>query len=245
MILNDTVNLIGLKQDIYFLGKISSNTYNQNDLNRIINKYYKIVQEDIRAVNEDFFLVSTKADLQLYSYNNGAYTFPTDYEKIKSYWAALTPANSSSPLFTEYLRCAVIDANAVTDPSYVFSNPTIVNFGTYFVLYPQLTNATIYPVTGGMKLYYIPVQVDLINDTDTPNVYSDYHDIIVWGSLIDVAIRKGDDKLLKKAQDKFDSRREEMKKDLAGRVLDPEESYVEGQGNSGGWSFPHGNSTGI
>ena len=62
MQLNDTVNLIGLKQDIYFKAKITANTLPQNDLNRIINTYYKIVQEDMRAINEDFFMVVAKAD---------------------------------------------------------------------------------------------------------------------------------------------------------------------------------------
>lgn len=240
MVLNDTVNLIGLKQDLYFQGKFSASTFSQLDLNRIINKYYKIAQEDIRAVNEDFFLVVAKADLALFSTNNGTYSFPLDYEKIKSYWAAMTPANISAPLTTEYVRCAVIDANAITDPSYIFTNPTIINFGSYFTLVPSLTDATKYPVIGGMKIYYIPVQVDLVNDVDIPNIFTDYHDVIIWGSLIDIAIRKGDDKLLTTATKKFKDRRAEMKQDAAGRVLDIENSYVEGQGTGADWAFPFG-----
>lgn len=240
MVLNDTVNLIGIKQDLYFQGKFSASTFPQNDLNRIINKYYKIAQEDLRAVNEDFFLVVATSDLALLSSNNGSYSNPDDCEKVKSYWVAMTPANINAPLSSEYQRCSVIDANAITDPSYLFTKPTIVNFGTYFKLFPELTDATKYPVKGGVKIYYIPVQADLVNDVDKPNIFSDYHDVIIAGSLIDIAIRKSDEKLLTSATKTFKDRRAQMKTDAAGRVLDAEVAYVEGQGNAGGWAFPFG-----
>jgi hypothetical protein len=243
MQLNDTVTLQGLKQDIYFKGKITANTLDQNDLQRIINIYYKQVQAAVRALNEDFFMVTAKADLQPYTINNGVYTFPATYEKIKSYWVAILPQNPVAPLYSEYQRCNVIDANAITDPSYQFDTPTIVNFGTYFVLYPELTNTpqTIYPVTDGMKIYMIPVQPDLVNDTDVPLIFSDYHDIISWGSLIDIAQRLGKPDLKAKAEKAFKDRMAEMKSDASLRILSMESSIVEGQGNQGGWSYPWGN----
>lgn len=245
MQLSSSATLNDLKSDIYFKAKITANTFNANDINRIINIYYKIVQEDIRATNEDFFLVSAKADLQLFSNNQGVYTYPTDMEKIKSFWVAMQPLNSATPLYTEYIRCQVIDANAITDPSYAFSNPTIINFGTYFSLMPQLIDTKIYPVTGGMKIYYIPVQADLVNSTDTPLIPADYHDVITWGALIDISARMGKPELRTQAVKMFKERREAMKRDIAGRILNNESSYVEGQGSNGGWAFPFGNSSGI
>jgi hypothetical protein len=245
MQLNDTTTLIGLKQDLYFIGKFNATTFNQLDLNRIINKYYKQVQEDLRGVNEDFFMVSTKADLPLYSVNNGSFSLPLDCEKVKSIWVAVQPASSAAPLTTEYIRCNIIDANAITTPSYVFSVPTVVMFGAYFVLYPQLTNTAIYPVTGGMKMYYIPQQTDLVNDSDVPNVFSDYHDVITWGALVDIAPRIADEKLLAQATKQYKQRRDEMKRDASQRFLDVSQSYVEGQSPEGGWMFPFGNNNGI
>jgi hypothetical protein len=242
MQLNDTTTLIGIKQDMYFNAGFNANTYAQNDLNRIINKYYKMVQEDIRAVNEDFFLVSTKSDIATPTTAPLVFTYPSDYEKLKSFWVAATPVSVSAPLATEYARCTVIDTNKITDPTYAFTNPTVVAFGSYFVLYPILTNTQV--ITGGMKLYYIPTQIDLANDTDVPNVFPDYHDVITAGALIDIARRMGNQVLLKDAQTTFKNRRAEMKSDAGGRILDVQPAYVEGQGSSGGWSFPFGK-TGI
>ena len=247
MIINDTVNLKGLLQDLYFKGKFTSATFPKNDLLRIINTYYKIAQEDLRAVNEDFFLITAKADLQAYSVSQGTYTFPLDYEKIKSYWVATQPVSASAPLYSEYVRCQVIDANSITNPSYAFSNPTIINYGTYFVLVPQLiNNASItYPVIGGMKVYYIPVQADLVNDTDAPLIFPDYHDVITWGALIDIAQRLGKPDLKAQAEKMWKMRRKEMKADASNRILSVESEYVEGQTAQGGWSFKFGNSSGI
>lgn len=242
MQLNDTTNLIGIKQDLYFNGGFNASTYAQNDLNRIINKYYKMLQEDLRSINEDFFLTSDVADLPAATTAPAVFTYPLDYEKLKSFWVAPTPISTSVPLVTEYLRCAVIDPNKITDPTYVFSNPTVVLFGSYFVMQPILTNTTI--VTNGMKLYYIPVQPDLASDADVPNIFADYHDAITAGSLIDIGRRMGKDTLVAEAQKTFTRRREEMKRDASNRLLDIEPAYVEGQGNAGGWSFPFGR-TGI
>jgi hypothetical protein len=240
MQLQNSATLNDIKSDMYFNGKFNSSTFPQNDLNRIINKIYKILQEDIRAVNEDFFLVTTKTDLSLQSVAQGSYTIPTDYEKIKSIWVATLPSNIAAPLVTEYQKAIIIDANSITDASYAFSNPTVVMFGSYFVLYPFFTDVTKYPVTGGVKMYYIPIQSDLVSDTDTPNIFADYHDVISWGSLIETATRLGDEKLFKKATDRFNERRNEMKRDAAQRVLDISPEYIEGQGSAGGWSFPFG-----
>jgi len=244
MQLGNQASLIDIKSDLYFNGKFSSTTYAQNDLNRIINKVYKMSQEDIRAVNEDFFLVSATATLDVQSQNNGVYTWPLDYEKCKSIWVAFTPVNKNAPLFTEYAKVQIIDNNALTDATYVFTNPTAIVFGTYFVLYPTITDPTLYPVFKGVKMYYIQLQADLALDTDVPNIFADYHDVITWGSLIEIANRNGDPDLLKLATAKFKERRADMKRDAGNRVLDFSPEYVEGQGNAGGWSYPHGK-TGI
>ena len=238
MQLNDNTNLIGIKQDIYFNAKINASTFQQLDLNRIINKYYKMLQEDLRAINEDYFLVSTTADIPVPTSSYLTFDIPSDSEKIKSLWAAVSPANNASVLQTEYVRCAIINPNKITDPTYAFSNPTCIMFGSYFALAPILANTT--TITKGLKCYYIPIQTDLVNDNDVPNIMSDYHDGITWGSLIDIAQRQGDDKMAKKADDMFTKRREAMKADAGNRILDTEPQYVEGQGNEGGWSFPFG-----
>jgi hypothetical protein len=246
MQLNDNTNLIGILQDLYFNGHFNASTYSRLDLNRIVNKYYHMLQEDLRGVNEDFFLISSTATLPLYSTNNGTFTLPLgsdgqiDCEKIKSIWVAINPASPAAPQPSEFVRVTIIDANAITDPSYVFTNPTAVMFGAYFVTYPQFTDTTIFPVTGGMKLYYIQRQVDLVNDTDVPNILPDYHDAITAGALIDIARRQRDYDLLAEAKQTFKDRRAEMKADAAQRVLDIEPAYVEGQSSQGGWYFSHG-----
>jgi hypothetical protein len=239
MQLNDTATLNGIKQDIYYLSHITSSTYSANDINRIVNKYYKILQSDIRAVNEDFFGEIFTYDLSL---NTGGtypneYNFPTNpaYEKVKQMFIAPNPANTAAPVWPdEFTQVVLAKGDAITDPTYTFSNPTALIYDSSFFLYPKITTA----VTDGLKLFAIVAQTDLANDTDKPNIFTDYHDVITWGSLIDIAARLGNDKLFKKATDMFISRRKEMKEYASGRAQLIGD-VVEGQ-NEGGWQFPFG-----
>ena len=238
MILNDTATLNGILQDIYFNGKITASTFSANDLLRIVNKYYKMLQGDLRAVNEDFFVEISTTDIVA---NTGGtypneYPWPQDYEKIKNLLVAMNPVNLSAPLNTEFQRVQIIDANSVTDPSYVFSSPTAQAFADSFLLWPLLPA---YPVRGVMKCFYIPIQPDLAADTDKPNIFADYHDAITWGSLIDIGHRMGRENLQKKAELMFKSRRQEMKDYASSKILDGQSSVIEGQ-NQGNWMFPFG-----
>lgn len=239
----DSTNLAGLREDIYYLGKVNSSFISANDLNRIINKYYAQIQEVIRSVNENFYMVEATADLVIgdgtYTYPNGNGTAPT-YEKIKSIFAAYRPANIASPLATEYEKVNCIDPIQVSDPSYIFTQPTALLFGTYFVLMPLVTDTTLYPVTGGIKMYYIATQNKLVNDTDMPLIFPSFHDSIVHGSLIDVAQRRGDMQLKKDSLELFTKRIEDIK-NYASDHLPQEIGVVEGQENQGGWIYPWGN----
>jgi hypothetical protein len=240
MQLNDIATLNGIKQDIYFNAHITSATYNQNDLNRIINKYYKVLQSDIRAINEDFFGEIFTYDLSL---NTGGtypneYNLPSGYEKVKQIFAAFNPANPAAPVWPdEFKQVVLAKGDAITDPTYTFSNPTALIYDSSFFLYPKVTVA----VTGGLKLFAIIGQTDLANDTDKPNIFTDYHDVITWGSLIDIATRLGNDKLFKKATDMFTNRRKEMKEYASGRAQLIGD-VVEGQ-NEGGWQYPFGHNS--
>jgi hypothetical protein len=115
-------------------------------------------------------------------------------------------------------------------------------FGTYFVLLPLVTDATKYPVTGGVKMYYIAEQNKLINDGDIPKIFPSFHDAIVQGSLIDVATRLGNDKLKQDSIQLFAKRLAEIKSYASARVPD-EIGVVEGQDGLGGWDYPFGNSS--
>jgi hypothetical protein len=240
MILNDTVNLNGILQDIYFIGKINATTFAPNDLLRIINKYYTVAQTDIRSINEDFY--GEIATLNLQTNTGGTYpneyTLPTDYEKIKQIQAAYNPVNLSSPLATEFQVIKLIGQQQISDPEYVFSEPTAVLYDNSFFLYPIPTQG----VTNGLKLFYIKLQPALALNTDTPNIFADYQDVITWGSLIDIAIRLGNQALFQQANLMFTTRRAEMKKYASGRALEMAGAYIEGQ-QLGDWSFPFGNSS--
>lgn len=248
MIKNDTnvTTLNGLLQDIYYLSKTNSSTFVTGDLYRILNKYYKQTQQDIRDINEDFFLMVATTNLVI---SDGSYDYPDGltgtapaYEKIKQILVALTPASITAPLATEYSRVQMIQPNSVTDPSYEFSSPTAIMFGSYFVLHPLVTDVTKYPVTNGVKMMYIPLQTDLVNDTDVPNIFPDYHDVITWGSLIDIATRLGDEKLLNDAKENYKKRRQEMKQSASARLLDGQNNNIEGQDTNGYWAFSFGQS---
>lgn len=232
--LNDTTNLIGIMQDIYFLAKINVNTFNPLDLKRIINKYYKNTQEQLRAENESYFIKVFATNL-LYTPNS--YTIQSDWEKIKQLQVSMNPANINNPLATEYKRVQIIDANSFTDPSYTFTSPTAVMYDNYFYLYPIPTvNQT---VVNGIKIYAIPDQTDLLNDTDIPNIPSGFHDIIGIGSLIDIARRIGNDRLLSEAKEEFKKRMAELMSHAASRVEDYQSGIIEGQSNDK-WSYPWG-----
>jgi hypothetical protein len=245
MILNDTINLNGLKQSIYYLAKINASTFSQADLNRIINIYYKQAQSAIRGINEDFFMDIATANLVA---NTGGtypneYPLPADYEKIKQIQVAFTPANINNPLSTEYQVINLIGQESISDPSVAITTPTAVILDNSFMLYPDpsISNNPL-PVTKGIKIFYITKQSDLVNDSDVPNIFSDYHDVIVWGSLIDIAVRLGNPTLLGEASSMFTKRMAEMKEYAGGRVLELSSPYADGQ-SLGGWDYTHGKSS--
>ena len=238
-----TATLAGIKQDIYFLAKCNSQSISDGDLNRIINKYYGQLQEAVRSVNENFYMVVATTNLTIgdgsYSYPDGTGTAPS-YEKIKAISAAFNPANSASPLASEYQSVNCVDPTAISDPSYTFTQPTALMFDNYFVLYPLVTDATIYPVINGVKIYYIAAQNSLVNNTDVPKIFPSFHDAITQGSLIDVAKRLGNSKLQADSEKAFKKRLEDIQSYASSRL--PEEvGVVEGQDGAGGWQYPWGN----
>lgn len=234
MTLNDTITLKGLKQDCYFIGKFNSGTFDQNDLNRIINKYYKQAQTAIRSINEDFYAVPTLAILS--AGTNNQYSFPTDYEKIKFITLALSPTNVLLPLRTEYQVTTLITSDQVTNSAYVFQNPTAIIYGDYF----EIASNVLATVTNGIRMVYIPLLVDMVNDTDTPNIFQDYQDVITWGALIDIAPRLNNDELLLRATQMFRQRLEDLRSYASARIENMAGSVVEGQPAEGGWHFPFG-----
>jgi hypothetical protein len=244
MQLNDTsTTLNGLKQSIFYLAKITANTFSTGDLNRIINIYYKQAQAAIRGINEDFFMEIATTDLVA---NTGGtypneYPLPSDYEKIKQIQVAFTPASPATPLSTEFQVLNMIGQESISDPSVAITIPTAVILDNSFLLYPDpsVTTGLTLPVTKGIKIFYIAKQADLVNDGDTPNIFSDYHDVIVWGSLIDIAVRLGNPTLLGEASAMFTKRMNEMKAYASGRVLELSSPYADSQ-SLGGWAFPHG-----
>ena len=243
---NDTgsTTLAGIKQDIYFIGKCNSGSISDGDLNRIINKYYAQCQDAIRSVNENFYMGEATTDLVI---GDGSYTFPDGtgtapaYEKIKSIWVSFLPADITNPQANEYQRVDIIDPDSISDPEYMFSTESskALLFGLYFVLLPLVTDATKYPVTNGVKMYYIMRQDKLVNDVDSPRIFPSFHDTITWGALMDVATRLGNDELLQQSQGMFTKRLQEIK-DYASAHMPLELGTVEGQEEVGGWAYPWG-----
>ena len=238
---SDSTNLQGIKQDIYFLGHCSSASISDNDLLRIINKCYAQLQEVVRQVNENFYMVEATADLtgseQSLTFPDGNGTAPA-YEKLKEILVAVTPVNPAIPLDTEYEKVNCIDPTQISDPSYEFTQPTAMMFGNYFTL---LTNGTpTFPITDGVKIYYIAEISKLSADTDVPNIFPSFHDAITQGALIDVAERLKNDQLKADSVALFKKRLEEIRSYASDRIPQ-EQGLVEGQDNSGGWSYPFGN----
>lgn len=238
----DSTTLQGIREDIYFIGKCNASSLGANDLNRIVNKYYEQLQEVVRAVNENFYMVVATTDLQI---GDGSYTFPDGtgtapaYEKVKSIWASYLPANIASPLITEYQRVNIVDPDSITTPNYTFSEPTALMFGDYFVMQPLVTDVTKYPVTNGLKMYYIGEVNRLVNDTDIPKIFPSFHDAITQGALIDVAQRLGNLQLKKDSEATFKKRLEEIRAYASARIPD-ELGIVEGQDLGGGWAYNWG-----
>lgn len=243
MILNDTLTLDGIKQDLYFEGKFNASTFQSDDILRIINKYYYQMQSIIRGVNEDFYLLVAITNMVI---GDGSYTLPNGntappYEKIKSLWAAFNPLVITAPTVQEFDRVTMIGANQITNPAYEFTIPTAIMFGDYFVLHPLVTDVTKYPVTGGVKMYYIPQLDRLVLDTDKPKIFPDYHDYITWGALTEIAPRLGNESLYNKAMKKFVQRGNDLATYASTRVLDLQGGdVIEGQESQGGWVYPFG-----
>jgi len=242
---SNSTTLYGLVEDISFLAHSNIQSISALDLKRIINKYYLQLQEVVRAVNENFYQVSATSDLVIgdgsYSFPDGTGTAPA-YEKIKSIWVAFQPVDKTTPLANEYRRVDIIDPDSISNPAYTFSpdSPKAMIFGKYFVLLPLVTDVTKFPVTDGVKMYYIGEQVLLSADTDVPNIFPTFHDAITEGALIDVLYRLGDEVGSKEYEAKFERRLEEIKAYASSRIP-PEMGLVEGQDDLGGWAFPFGN----
>ena len=236
-----STTLAGLKQDVYFLAKCNSGSISDGDLNRILNKYYFQLQEVVRQVNENFYQSEATANLIIgdgsYSFPDGTGTAPA-YEKIKSIWAAYNPLDPTNPQPNEYVRCNIADPDSISDPSYIFTQPTALIYGTYFVLLPLLLS-TGTPVTNGVKMYYIAEQNKLINDTDVPKIFPSFHDAITQGALIDVAQRLRNDQLKKDSIELFAKRLQDIA-DYASDRIPAEIGIVEGQDTAGGWAYPFG-----
>jgi hypothetical protein len=243
--LDDTSTLQGILQKIYFDGKCNVNTFDANDYLRIINVYYAKLQEAVRAVNENFYMGIATADLVI---GDGSYTFPDGtgtapaYEKIKQILVAYQPKDITAPLDTEYEPVNIVDPTSISDPSYTFSQPTAMVFGTYFVLKPLVTDATKYPVTDGIKMYYIATQDKLATATDVPKIFPSFHSAIVTGALIDIHHRLGNEEASQIAKKDFADQLEEIKS-YASAHMPPELGVIEGQEEQGGWEYPFGNSS--
>ena len=250
MQLGNSLTLNDILSDIYFNAKITAATFgnldtngNPQDLLRIINKVYKQLQDEIKGINEDFFSEIYTTDLVLTTggtYPN-EYPYPTNFEKIKQIQVAFNPADKTTPLYTEYIDARIVSQSAFSDMSQTtnFDSPVVVDLGTSFLLYP-IQDSTAYPVTKGIKIYTIDLQSDLTQNTDTPNIFSNFHDVITWGTLIEVANRLGNQNLLETSASMFKKRVEEMKTFASGHILDYQPSYLEGQ-NPGYVVYPYGN----
>jgi len=241
---SDALTLQGIKQDIYFLGHCSSASIGDDDLLRIINKYYFQLQEVVRQVNENFYMQIATADLTdptltpfgSYTYPDGTGTAPV-YEKIKSIMVAVNPADPTAPLDSEFEKVLCVDPQQISDPSYQFEQPTAIMFGDYFEL--KLNGAKSYPVTGGIKTYYIAENNELVNDVDVPKIFPSFHDAITQGALIDVAERLRNDKLKADSVALFKKRLEEIRNYASDR-FPQEQGLVENQSGAGGWVYPWG-----
>ena len=243
---NDTATtLAGILQDIYFIGKCNVNTLPAGDYLRAVNKYYAQLQEVVRAVNENFYMQVATADLTdpastpfgCYTYPDGTGTAPA-YEKLKAILVATNPADIAAPLATEFEKVNCVDPTQISDLSYQFTEPTAEMFGTYFTLHTS--GGTTYPVTGGVKIYYIATQDKLINDTDVPKIFPSFHDAITQGALIDVAERLGNAQLKADSVALFRKRLEEIRNYASDR-LPQNQGIVEGMDNAGGWEYSFGN----
>lgn len=228
----NSATLNDLKSDLYFIGKFNAGTFSQNDLNRIINKYYKQAQTAIRAINEDFYAVPTRANLL--AGTDMQYSWPTDYEKIKFIELALRPKVLTAPTRDEYARATIATSDQITSPGYIFQGPTVIAYGDYF----EIPNTIASTVTGGVRMVYIPLLAELKLDTDTPNIFEDFQDVITWGALIDIAPRLNNDELLVRASQMFQKRLQDLKDNAANRIADLAGEYVEGQSSGGGWDYP-------
>ena len=237
MIFNDPINLNGILQDIYFKSGIKSNSFNANDIKRIVNIYYRILQGEIRNLNENFFDVGANTSIV-----NGVwqkYAFPSDMERLKTIFVALSPKNVNSITRQDYQAGMVASNEQIDNFDYTkITDPVIALYGNYFEL---LNNVNIIglPINNvGIRIVYTPVQSDLSADTDTPNIPTDYHDIISWGSIIDIADNTRDINLLKKAQGMYKERLTQMRNDISNRVTNMAGFEVEGQNGGSGALIP-------
>lgn len=229
-----------IKNDIYFNAKITADTITQTDLLKYINEAYRTAQMLIRGINENYFLVKAVADLELSATNDSAYSYPTNVEKVVQVQVALQPAVSTAPEDNEFQVATFISQQQIQNPNVMFSRPHAVGFNGYFVLYPELTDTTIYPVTGGVKMFLIKRLDDLTTDLSVPEFNKDYHEYITWYVVELIAGRLEKEALRQRALDKRIDWGERLKTHVSGLILDNMGIIVEGQTGNSGWDYPFG-----
>lgn len=168
------MNLTTLRAQTRFKSGITNTTTLSNsDIDTLLNIGYHLVEQELLSINQDYFEEQkTTFDLE-----NGQdlYSLPTDFLAFKQ----LRLAYEDNPDEEDYRIAYNHDASStlnveIQEEDISSSTPTYDITGDYYRIKPTPDDT----FTKGGELYYFARNTDLSATGDTPNIPSDFHDLI-------------------------------------------------------------------
>jgi len=200
---NDSTNLGGIKQDMYFLLGSNSGTapddYSANDQKRNINLWYRKAYTEVLKTISGWRIQDNIATTNLVS-GTRSYQFSAggglnvsvanlikidrveiSYDSGATYYKAYPIQQADIP---EGLANSSIDSKAGLADT---STPRYVLRDDYIDIYPSPTANS----TNGIKIYYTKDVTDLSSDADRPNLPSIFDRYLSLGAAYDYAMSRG------------------------------------------------------
>lgn len=191
MVLNDTVNLDGIYQEIDFLCGTNATIFTEDDKKRMVNSSYEQVQQLILQAMGSWDENQSLVSISLTD-NTRSYSFASSYLQIKKVqidfgdgkYVEATPVderNLTSDLITESEIQAKFNNN---NPKYQLIGDSI-----------KIYSGDIDAVTDGVKIW-TEIYKDVLDlDADVPKIPDAFHEILALGPAIRWAIKQDNPEL--------------------------------------------------
>ena len=199
----------------------SGTYFTQSVLNTRLNLALQELQKRLISANKEWFLDCVKTNTVA---NQQAYALPTDFlEIIRLEWYEVGTSGTTMPNKIEAMTPNQRDlmGSALGDPAYYSM---------------AKTNIMLWPIPNRIvevHLEYVPLITQLVNDSDTPDIQSNFHEYVAILATRDCLLKDG--RPLAPIQSKLEQYEILMKQQAVQRQADGPRMVVQTQGNDWTW----------